>query len=130
MQVQFSNKQPRLLGTCTGRKLKPGKNLFDMEESELQKILQDQQFKNWQKLGWVAFIQGKIEVEKKEENKKPSDDLLGALEELNAEQAKDKIADCDDCNLLKSWHELDKRKGVQGAIEERIAELEAGEDGP
>jgi hypothetical protein len=120
MKVQINNKQPRLLRTCTGRQLMPGKKVIEIEEGELQTILADATFKGWQKLAWVAIVQDKApsQPEKKEE------DLSNALEELNVEEAKDMIAACADAETLAAWHEADKRKGVKEACEERIAELE------
>jgi len=132
MKVQFNNKQARMLGTCTGRKLMPGKNAYDMSEEELQTILADDQFKGWQRLGWIAFVQPQMvgtpfdgkEVVKEFDGESPED----ALKDLNVEDSLPVIAACSDPELLLQWFDRESRVTLKRVIEKRIEELDPGEE--
>jgi len=136
MQIIFNNKQPRLLGTCTGRRLMPGKNVFEISDDgapgsislvELQTIRADRTFQGWQKLAWVAVSQPSAPLAA---DKGPEDepDQLGLLDEITVSEAEVLIFACSDLELLAKWHERDKRKGVQKLIEERIQDIETPAD--
>lgn len=133
MDLQITNKQARILGTCLGHKLLPGKNtLEDLDEKQIATIMQDDQFRGWQKLGWVAVRQPTAPglapeaAEPKGEEVAPGDMLMA----VNLEQARLMIAACSDPELLLAWHEADDRKGAKKAIEDRVAELEADQEEP
>jgi len=128
MKITIRNKTARMLGTCTGHKLVPGKNELDIPETHVQTILGNEQFKSWQKLAWVSVAQEKAETPAPAEAEK--EDLSGALDDLNLQEASEMISACADAELLLVWHDRDKRKGVKQAIEDRVAELEKPADGP
>ena len=70
----FYNKQARLLGTCTGHKLMPGKNVLSLTSALYQMITSNEQFQNWMALGWVSVEQ--IPEVKEEANRRAKETLL------------------------------------------------------
>jgi hypothetical protein len=56
-EYTFINSQARMLGTSTGLKLMPGKNVFKLTEHVYRQTVNCQQFKNWCALGWVSYKQ-------------------------------------------------------------------------
>lgn len=139
--MKIVNRQPRVLGTCTGRRLLPGKNAYNGTPEELQKIVADLQFKSWQKLGWIVIINdpdsqaslpgipatADAVASTAGAEAAKDESLVDALESLNVEQANDMIASCADLALLADWRKHDGRKGVRKAAAARIAELKGAE---
>jgi len=129
MKIRIYNKTARLL-TVEGLNIAPpmrnapNHTEYDIPEAQVQRILDNEQFKSWQKLAWVSVKQEKIEGAPVESEK----DLSGALDDLNIQDAVEMITACADAELLLIWHDRDKRKGVKQAIEDRVAELEKPAD--
>lgn len=121
--ITITNSQARILGTCTGRKLLPGKNKFtDMGEKEFATMLQDEGFRSWQKLNWVTVAQPVFDGAPLVP-KKPEANPLEMLDGVTVENAKPLIAACEDESLLEAWYERDERKGIKTLIEERVTIL-------
>jgi hypothetical protein len=88
-------------------------------------IMQDDQFKSWQSLNWVAFVQppsaGAAAEAPQEEEEAPSTE--DALSKVTLREASVMIAGCSDPDLLAAWYEKDKRAGVKRAVEARLQSL-------
>lgn len=131
----INNKQPRMLGTCTGRKLMPGKNkLDDVSEEEALKIVNNDQFKGWLRIGWVSVASGgAATVAPTAEGEEATDEIAplaeDALQKQTVEKAKAMIAACADEDLIEAWYGVEKRKTVRAALELRMAAL-TGMDPP
>lgn len=138
MQVIFTNRQPRILGTCTGRRLLPGRHQHSIGDKELATILACEQFKSWQKLGWVKVkmpqAEGELYVPALEEGGGQEPDAEpapeDALQEVNLVTAKELIAACGDPELLAAWYDKDTRKGAHEAIMERLEALDVADNPP
>jgi len=128
MEYLFVNKQPRILGLCTGHRLMPKRNMIEMSEAQYALATQNRHFQHWQKVGWVA-VGPQATVEAPAQEASLSEEQIAALDSKNVKKSIALIEACSNQELLAQWHERDQRSTVKQAIEERIGVLE-GEVAP
>lgn len=128
MEIRIDNKRPTLLGTCTGRSLKPGHNtpqdtLRGLDAKELATLESDPSFRHWVKAGWVEVIKGPSSAVDPESVREKR---IQVLKGRNAQTALKSVKVESDLELLALWYEQEERKSVKDAILARITDIESG----
>ena len=123
MKVRLKNHQPKILGLVTGHKLmprSPGHNTqdFEMTDEQFKKLIKNEQFRSWCKMGWCALLQ---EAPGKSAPEEVAPELL--LDKHGTRAAKDLVRGENSVELLTAWHEREPRRTVQKVIADRLAEL-------